>query len=85
MTRFYFDLEDGNGLVRDEEGTDLPGYDDARYEAVAMLPQIAKDRMPDGEELRFVVTVRQAGQASVYRATLSFHGERLDGIGARPN
>ncbi len=34
MARYYFHIRDGNNLIRDEEGTELPSLEAARAEAI---------------------------------------------------
>ncbi len=77
MPTFYVDFRDGDKFHRDEEGSELAGFEQARDEAIGMLPQFAKDELPDGEHREFIATVRDAEERELYRATLAFHGERL--------
>ena len=43
MVRYYFDLQDGDSLVVDDEGTDLLDIAEAQIEAAAMLADMADD------------------------------------------
>ena len=42
MPRFFFDLDGGERLFRDEKGSDLPDVPTAREEAIAVLPDIVR-------------------------------------------
>ena len=77
MPRYFVDFQDGDTVQPDEEGSDLIGFEQARIEAIELLPQVARDELPDGEDRTFIVTVRDASHKALYRATLTFHGERL--------
>ncbi len=49
MTRFYFHLQDGDKLVRDPEGTDLPNVDAAEREALLAARDILSDAIRAGK------------------------------------
>ena len=78
MPLFYFDINDGDCLIRDDEGTDLVDSRAARNEAIGVLPSIAKDELPDGDRRDFVSEVRDASGRVIFRATLSLTTEWLD-------
>ncbi len=42
MPRYFFDLDGGERLFRDEKGSDLPDVQAAREEAIAVLPDIVR-------------------------------------------
>ena len=77
MPCYFIDFRDGDDVVIDTIGSDVPGFEEARDEAIELLPQVAKDRLPDGEHREFVATVRDEAGTQLYRATLTFHGEKL--------
>jgi hypothetical protein len=73
---YYFDIADGDRRTVDDEGTELEDDEDARDEALETLGEIAKDKLPDGDDRRdFVITVRE-GQREVLTATLALRVER---------
>jgi hypothetical protein len=43
MSRYYFDLLDGEDFVKDEEGMDLPNIGSAQIEATEFLADMVKD------------------------------------------
>ena len=77
MPKFFVDFQDEGTVHRDDEGSELADFEQARNEAIGMLPQIAKDELPNGEHREFVATIRDHTGVAIYRATLTFHGEWL--------
>jgi hypothetical protein len=76
MPRFYFDTYDGTHLVVDHLGLDLEGIEAAKHAAVTVLPEMARDALPDGDRMEFSVRVRDENGRRVLMATLSFSVER---------
>ena len=77
MPRFYFDTHDDDRFVPDNEGVELKGVEEAKAEAVAALPDMARDALPDGDRRDFVVMVRNEGGHTVLRARLTLVVESL--------
>ena len=75
MPRYFFDTDDGDQSHRDDEGHDLPDVQAARVAALDVLPDMARDKMPDGDRRTFVASVRDDQGAIIYIATLSLKGE----------
>ena len=78
MSHYFIDYQSVAGLQEDDEGSDLATFDQARKEAIGMLAQMANYQLPDGEHREFAAIVRDDKGTSLYRATLTFHGERLN-------
>ena len=74
MPIFYFDIYDNGQLSRDDHGFDLETVAEARDQAIGLLPNLARDELPDGEHHSFVCVVRDAANAQLYRASLIFEG-----------
>lgn len=74
MPLYYFDLFDGDELVRDEFGVELDSLYEAREQAIALLPDLARDELPESENYEFVAIVRCREGRVRYRATLSLRG-----------
>ena len=75
MTRYYFDIHDGQALIRDTQGSECIDDDAVRQEAMGTLPVIARDVIPtDGDKQAFTVLVRDENNMTVYTATLTFAG-----------
>lgn len=74
MPRYYFDITDGDVLVRDEFGADCADGPDARDQAVAILFDIAAEKLPDSDRHGFAAAVRDEAGQVVYEARLSLDG-----------
>lgn len=77
MSRFYFDVQDGDLHFHDEEGIDLPSTEALRDAAIRALPEMASDALPDGDTHQMVVRVRDANGDYVFEASLSFSSKWL--------
>ena len=73
VARYFFDTNEDGTLVRDEEGCEMNGPQAARVEAIAILPQLAKDLKTDGNRYTLAVTVRDVTSKPVFQAKLSFN------------
>ncbi|WP_091977633.1 hypothetical protein [Methylobacterium sp. 13MFTsu3.1M2] len=75
MSRLFFDFHDGQSFLRDPIGFECSDREMIRNEAVRALSLMAKEIIPDkGETQAFTVVVRNAANATVYTATVSFAG-----------
>lgn len=79
MPHYFFDVTDNGTLNRDEFGLDLVDFEEARDQAIVLLPDMARDGLPDGELHVFMCTVREGEDRVVYRCTLTFQGGRPPG------
>lgn len=75
MPRFFFDTHDGDRPARDPDGMDLRDRDEARRMALDALPDVARDKLPDGDRRTFMAAVRDEAGVIIYRATLSLKGD----------
>ena len=80
MPKFFLDLYDGATFARDPYGLDLTSQEEARKEAISVLPDMARDVLPDGDRRDFTVDVRTAVGEVIYTATLSLVGRWLKGL-----
>lgn len=78
MPIYHFEISDNGRISRDMEGYELLGPQQARDEAVGVLPDLARDELPDGDEHVFEATVRDATGRAIFRARLSLHCVWLD-------
>lgn len=74
MSRYFIDSSDGDQNFLDEEGVELADDDVARFTALDALPDMARDVIPDGDERRLSVSVRNAAGTVIYQATLTLKG-----------
>jgi hypothetical protein len=79
MPRFFFDTTSDRALVRDQIGTELPSWEAARQEAIRLLPDIARDELPnDGNRRDIIADVRDETGRIVFTAQLSFMARRVE-------
>ena len=74
---FYFDVRDGDTLVPDDEGLELPSIKAARDEATRALAEMAKDALPQSFIRELAIEVRGETKESLLRTRLKFETERL--------
>lgn len=75
MPRYFIDSNDDDHFVRDEEGEEMDGPRSARTAALRALPDMTRDKLPDGDRRTFAVTVRNEAGEAIYKATLTLVGE----------
>lgn len=74
MARYYIDTDDGDGCTVDLDGWEWPDDAAARNAALDALPDMAREKMPNGDDRLFKVVVRDAGDRIIYVATLRLSG-----------
>lgn len=76
MARYYFDVCDSKGLHHDEVGVELADLEEARVECQGLLPDIAREELPDGELHTVTCNVRDEAGRVVYRGKITYEGTR---------
>lgn len=71
MTRYYFDIRNGQDLYRDEEGHELSDQSAAEIEAAMSLAGLAKDLPPLDERENMAIEVR-THEGPVFQAAFIF-------------
>ena len=71
MPRFFFDLDGGERLFRDERGSDLPDVPAAREEALAVLPDIVRAMVTGREPKTLTSLIRDDGGNVVFGIKLT--------------
>jgi hypothetical protein len=74
VPRYFFDIEDDHFLSRDPVGMELPGLQEAWETALAVLPDMAREVIPEGDRRDFTSVVRE-DQRPVFKVSLSFQAE----------
>jgi hypothetical protein len=77
MSRFYFDVRDGENFVSDKEGLEFPTAKEARDDASRALGQMIKEAMPDGQHHDMAVEVRGADKRPLFKVQITFDVEPL--------
>ncbi|WP_132254409.1 DUF6894 family protein [Methylobacterium segetis] len=75
MPRFFIDSDDGELHVDDNEGLDLKDAVAARVVAIALLPEMARQKLSDSDLRTFNVRVRDEQGEMIYTADLILRGE----------
>ena len=74
MPRFYFDVHNATGSHRDEFGEELATFAEAREQCQVLLPDIARQELPDGELHTITCDVRDEAGRIVYRGEITYRG-----------
>jgi hypothetical protein len=77
MPRYYFDFTDGTKDVRDEIGLNFESLKEARDAAIKLLPDVAHEKLPDGDQHVFSVRIRDEAGRYLFFATLSLIAQDL--------
>jgi hypothetical protein len=77
MSRYFFDIDDGSGLRIDDVGVSLADRKSVRDEAIAILPAVAKEVLPDGDSHDLSVHVRDESGTLVFKAKLCLTSQWL--------
>jgi uncharacterized membrane protein len=72
-----FDVEDGLTEIRDTEGLELNSVAAAKAEALKTLPDIAKEKPPQGEQRVIAIHVRDDTGQAVLRTSLTLAVEQV--------
>ncbi|MBL8584661.1 MAG: hypothetical protein JNL61_20845 [Rhizobiaceae bacterium] len=78
MSRYYFDLITAEGMTDDDHGQEMASREVLRKEAIQLLPDIARDELPGGDEECFTVRVRDTDGRYVFEACLILRARWLD-------
>lgn len=74
MPRYYFDVNDSSGFHRDEVGDEFASFEDARTQCQSLLPDIAREELPDGDLHTVTCNVRDDTGRIVYRGEITYRG-----------
>jgi hypothetical protein len=72
MPRYYFDVINGHGLERDDNGQDLSSDTEIRREVTRILTDIAKDEITYADAANIRVNVRDRNGLQVHYGEISF-------------
>jgi hypothetical protein len=77
MPRFYFDVRDNGNVLRDHEGLEFAGMEEARSEAARAAGEMLKDVLPDGRERTITVEVRGESRGPLFGVRVVFAVEPI--------
>lgn len=75
MPRYFFDIDDGEKRSSDRCGLELKDLEEARKQAIGILPDVAREELPDGDRRVFVCQARDEKGTVIFIATLSLVAE----------
>lgn len=76
MARYYFDVRDSRGFHHDDVGEEFADIEEACEQCQGLLPDIAREEMPNGDLNIIICDVRDSLGRVVYRGELTFRGMR---------
>jgi hypothetical protein len=71
MPRFYFDIRDGDKVISDDAGLELPDIHAARKLAARAVGEMARDAAADVAPRTIAVEVKDGSRAPLLEATAS--------------
>ena len=74
MPRYFFETDDEDVTVFDEDGSEHADDEAARAEAVSALPDMAREKMPGGDRRTFTVSVFNDERDLIYKGVMRFEG-----------
>ena len=77
MPRYYFDVDDGQRKLIDDDGSALPDPEAARDQALAMLPSFARVALTGEGSREVTVAVRNEAGGAVFTATMTLRSQWL--------
>lgn len=75
MSRYYFDLHNGDGPLRDETGVEIASRTGILQEVARIMLGIARDELPTLDRAVISVTVRDEEGDPISVSTLTFNNE----------
>lgn len=80
MARYFFDLFNGDGPVRDEQGQELASREAISREVSRILADIAREELPGRGKGLISIEVRDESGQPVFTGTLSFQSGWHDNV-----
>ncbi|WP_425352156.1 DUF6894 family protein [Neorhizobium tomejilense] len=78
MARYFFDLINGDGPVRDNEGQEISTREEISREVSRILADIAREEFPERGKGSISIEVRNGSGQSVFTGQLSFQTQWHD-------
>ncbi|MGI3904007.1 MAG: DUF6894 family protein [Janthinobacterium lividum] len=74
MARYYFALRNPDGFHHDKFGENFDSFEDARTQAKSILPDMAREELPDGDLHIITCNVRDEAGCIFYRGEIIYRG-----------
>ncbi|WEZ83661.1 hypothetical protein P6U16_02245 [Rhizobium sp. 32-5/1] len=78
MRRYFFDLHNGDGPIRDDTGIQLSSRQSVAMEVSRILLEVASDEIPYQARAIVSITVRDDTGRAISVASLTFNNEWLE-------
>ncbi|MBZ9669529.1 hypothetical protein LB543_25890 [Mesorhizobium sp. ESP7-2] len=75
MALYYFHLDNNGTSFPDDGGTECQDVAVVRYEAINFLAEMTRNALPDGDDHKLVIVVKDGGGDLVFRASILFEVE----------
>ncbi|MBW6425237.1 hypothetical protein KX729_27790 [Rhizobium sp. XQZ8] len=75
MPRYFFDIVNGQGPMRDDEGVELLDPETVRKVAARIVSDLARDEMPGEQAVEITVNVRDESDRKVFIGKMHFAGQ----------
>jgi hypothetical protein len=72
MARYFFDVLQESGCIRDEEGIELPNVDAMRQSVSRVILDLARDEIGNESQSWIQVMVRDDSDFALFTATLGY-------------
>lgn len=77
MPRFFVDLSNGFGIIRDNEGVEHQTLEDVQQAAIGALIEALKIDRSSGNSTSIVASVRDEADKTVFQAKITLETERV--------
>ena len=77
MPRFFFDIDDGDRMRRDEEGSDHADLNSAQLEATDTLTQMARELFPGTDSHGLSIIIREETGPALMQLSVSLVAKPL--------
>lgn len=77
MSRYFFDLHNGDGPLSDDQGTECASLELVRNEAAKILLDVARDEMVAADTAVISITVRDADGLAILVSSITLSNEWL--------
>ncbi|MBA8903031.1 MULTISPECIES: hypothetical protein [unclassified Phyllobacterium] len=78
MSRYYFDLHNGDGRFIDEDGVEMKSREDVTKQASRILLDIARDEIPEAGRGIASISIRDSKSKPIGLISLTFVTEWFD-------
>jgi hypothetical protein len=78
MSRYYFDVREGEKFTPDDLGLEIASLDATKHEAACAAAEIERDRLPKGDAREVTVEVKNEHHQRVLTIKVSMEVDRVE-------